>query len=151
VARRLTVVGLTILVWAVVVGGFVLAVAALLRGPETTTWSLGPRVAVVELEGVILDVDDLLKDLKAYRENPQVRAIVVRINSPGGVVGPSQELYDAIRRVRKAGKPVVASLGAVPASAGTTWPRRLTGSWPTPAPSPARSASSCRWRTSSSS
>ena len=117
-ARRLAVIGLTIVVWAVVVGMFLVAMGVMVRVPESPALPLGPRVAVVELEGVILDVEDLLKDLKAYRENPQVRAIVIRINSPGGVVGPSQELYEALLRVRKAGKPVVASLGAVAASGG---------------------------------
>jgi protease-4 len=47
-----------------------------------------------------------------------VRAVVVRVNSPGGVVGPTQEVYAALQRLRKAGKPVVASLGAVAASGG---------------------------------
>ncbi len=78
----------------------------------------GPEVAVVELEGVIVDVDDLVQDLKRYRESSSVRAVVVRINSPGGVVGPTQELHAALRRIHDAGKPVVASLGAVAASGG---------------------------------
>jgi len=47
-----------------------------------------------------------------------VKAVVVRVNSPGGVVGPTQEIVGAIHRVRKAGKPVVASFGAVAASGG---------------------------------
>ncbi len=80
--------------------------------------AFGPEVAVVELEGVILDVDDLIQELKRYRDNPSVRAVVVRINSPGGVVAPTQELYTALRRIHDAGKPVVASLGAVAASGG---------------------------------
>ncbi len=80
--------------------------------------AFGPEVAVVELEGVILDVDDLVQDLKRYRDNPSVRAVVVRINSPGGVVAPTQELHTALRRIHDAGKPVVASLGAVAASGG---------------------------------
>src|SRR5207247_2945438 len=50
--------------------------------------------------------------------NPQVRAVVTRVNSPGGVVGPTQELHQALMRVREAGKPVVASLGSVAASGG---------------------------------
>ena len=58
------------------------------------------------------------RELKAHRENPTVRAVVMRINSPGGVVGPTQELHDAVLRLRQAGKPVVASLGAVAASGG---------------------------------
>jgi protease-4 len=75
-------------------------------------------VAVVELEGVILDVEDVVRELRRHRENPLVRAVVVRINSPGGVVGPTQEIHQALLRLREAGKPVVASLGAVAASGG---------------------------------
>ena len=109
-------VGATVLVWLAVAGLFVLVVGA--ARTEGGGSLFGPRVAIVELEGLITDVDDLVRDLKAHRENPSVRAVVIRINSPGGVVGPTQELYDAIRRVREAGKPVVASLGAVAASGG---------------------------------
>ena len=75
-------------------------------------------MAIVELEGIIVDVDDVVRELKAHRENPIVRAVVMRINSPGGVVAPTQELHDAVLRLRQAGKPVVASLGAVAASGG---------------------------------
>ena len=89
-----------------------------LRGPETGTPAFGPQVAIVELEGVILDVEDLVADLKRHRENPLVRAVVVRINSPGGVVGPTQEVHQALLRLREAKKPVVASLGAIAASGG---------------------------------
>jgi protease-4 len=88
-----------------------------LRGTEGGP-AFGPQVAIVELEGVILDVDDLVRELKRARENPMVRAVVIRINSPGGVVGPTQELHQAIQRLRQAGKPVVASLGAIAASGG---------------------------------
>ena len=59
-----------------------------------------------------------MRELKAHRENPSVRAVVMRINSPGGVVAPTQELHDAVLRLRQAGKPVVASLGSVAASGG---------------------------------
>src|SRR5439155_445723 len=74
--------------------------------------------AVDELEGVILEVDDLLRELKSHRENPLVKAVVIRINSPGGVVAPTQEIHAALTRLRESGKPVVASLGAVAASGG---------------------------------
>ena len=75
-------------------------------------------MAIVELEGTIVDVDDVLRELKSHRDNPQVKAVVLRINSPGGVVGPTQELHAAVMRLRESGKPVVASLGAVAASGG---------------------------------
>jgi len=78
----------------------------------------GARVAVVELDGPIVDVDELVRELRAHRDNPLVKAVVIRINSPGGVVAPTQELHAALTRVRESGKPVVASLGAVAASGG---------------------------------
>jgi protease-4 len=116
--RLLTVLGLTAAVWAAVVALFVVLAGGLGRdrGGERGAGWLGPRVAIVEVEGLILDVEDLLRDLRGHRDNPQVRAVVVRINSPGGVVGPAQEVHQALRRVREGGKPVVASLGAVAAS-----------------------------------
>jgi protease IV len=119
VRRRLTIVGVTVLVWLAVAGLFVMVVGGSRGGDGGGGSALfGPRVAIIELEGIITDVDEIVRDLKAHRENPSVRAVVVRINSPGGVVGPTQELHDAILRMRQAGKPVVASLGAVAASGG---------------------------------
>jgi protease-4 len=78
----------------------------------------GPRVAVVEIEGIIVDGSSAVRELREHTENPAVKAVVLRVNSPGGVVAPTQEIFAAIQRVRKAGKPVVASFGAVAASGG---------------------------------
>ena len=78
----------------------------------------GAKVAVVEIEGIILDGGQAVRDLREHGDNPSVKAVVVRINSPGGVVAPTQEIFSAIQRLRKGGKPVVASLGAVAASGG---------------------------------
>lgn len=102
------------------VGGLLVASLVSLgsSGPGGGGAIFGERVAIVELEGLIVDVDDLVRELKGYRDNPAVRAVVIRINSPGGVVAPTQELHGALRRMRAAGKPVVASLGAVAASGG---------------------------------
>jgi protease-4 len=78
----------------------------------------GQKVAVVEVEGLIIASDELVRELTEHKDNPSVRAVVLRVNSPGGVVAPTQEIFSAVRRVRQAGKPVVASLGAVAASGG---------------------------------
>ena len=115
--RRLTVLVAAVLVYLGVAGLFIIGVGGLSRG-EGGPALFGPRVAIVELEGVIIEVDDLVRELKAHRENPSIKAVVMRINSPGGVVAPTQELHDAVLRLRQAGKPVVASLGAVAASGG---------------------------------
>ncbi|HEV8141370.1 MAG TPA: signal peptide peptidase SppA [Methylomirabilota bacterium] len=115
-SRTLGVLTATLVIYVGVAALF-LAIASSGRGGEGAR-IFGPRVAIVELEGMILEVEDLIRDLKLYRENPQVKAVVIRINSPGGVVGPTQELHQALMRVREAGKPVVASLGSVAASGG---------------------------------
>jgi protease-4 len=85
----------------------------------------GAKVAVVEVEGLIgaaadrgLDTDAVIRTLGEYRDDPAIRAVVLRINSPGGVVAPTQEIFTAVRRLREAKKPVVASLGSVAASGG---------------------------------
>ena len=78
----------------------------------------GNRVALIELEGVILDGDAIVRQLREHEESPSVRAVVLRINSPGGVVAPTQEIVRGVERLRRAGKPVVASLGSVAASGG---------------------------------
>jgi protease-4 len=117
VGRRLTVVVATLLVFVAVAAVFL--VAGSWRSAGDGGGSIfGPRVAVVELEGLIAETDDLVRELRQHRENPSVKAVVIRINSPGGVVGPTQEVYDQILRLRRAGKPVVASLGAIAASGG---------------------------------
>ncbi|MBN1828147.1 MAG: signal peptide peptidase SppA [Deltaproteobacteria bacterium] len=74
-------------------------------------------VAVVLIEGPITDSRDIVSRLEQYRESEDVKAIVVRIDSPGGAVVPSQEIYDTIRSIREE-KPVVASMGSVAASGG---------------------------------
>lgn len=85
----------------------------------------GAKVAVVEIEGVIgtevsrgLDTEEVVRTLLDYRDDASIRAVVLRINSPGGVVAPTQEIASAVRRLREAKKPVVASLGSVAASGG---------------------------------
>ena len=76
-------------------------------------------VAIVRVEGPILDSYQTVEELKNFAEDPLVKAIVVRIDSPGGGVAPSQEIYNAVKRVRKEkNKTVIASMGTVAASGG---------------------------------
>ena len=75
------------------------------------------KVAVLTIEDVILDSDKYLDSLNKIRKNSQVKALVVRINSPGGAVGPAQEIYSEILNLKDK-LPVVTSMGAVAASGG---------------------------------
>ncbi len=77
----------------------------------------GDKVGIIQIEGMILDSRQVLEDLKRFRENDSIRAVVLRINSPGGVVGPSQEIYREVLKTRGV-KTVIASMGAVAASGG---------------------------------
>lgn len=77
------------------------------------------RIALVRVEGVILDSQTTIGELKRFSENPSVKAIVLRIDSPGGGVVPSQEIHDAVKRIRSHNnKAVIASMGSVAASGG---------------------------------
>src|SRR5207244_2729984 len=89
---------------------FVVTLWVVLRLSEGGGLPGGQKVAIVEIEGTIIDTSDVVRELREDLDNSAVRAVVVRINSPGGVVGPTQEVYGELRRLRKAGKPVVASL-----------------------------------------
>lgn len=75
-------------------------------------------VALVELNEPILSSEHIVRQLKRYRENVNVRAIVLRIESPGGGVAASQEIYEEVKKTREYGKPIVVSMGAVAASGG---------------------------------
>lgn len=70
-------------------------------------------VAVVELNGVIMDSKKILRRLEAFEDVKEIKAVVLRLNSPGGSVAPSQEIYEA---VKKYPKPVVVSMASVAAS-----------------------------------
>lgn len=70
-------------------------------------------VGVLEIKGVITDSKKILAKLERLNENDSVKGIVIRLDSPGGAVGPSQEIYEAVKRIKK---PVVASMGSVAAS-----------------------------------
>ncbi|HEV8539547.1 MAG TPA: signal peptide peptidase SppA [Nitrospiraceae bacterium] len=106
-----------LLLW-VVLGGLLLVWLMNIFGSDLDL-SGEDRIAVIRVEGVILDAQQTVGDLKKFAENPTVKAIVLRIDSPGGGVVPSQEIHDAVKRVRnKNNKAVIASMGTVAASGG---------------------------------
>jgi protease-4 len=75
----------------------------------------GEFVAIIELKGVIMDSKKMLKQLKEAAEDDDIKAVVLRLDTPGGAVAPSQEIYEA---VKKFPKPMVGSMGSVAASGG---------------------------------
>ena len=79
--------------------------------------SVGDKIGVLEVEGAITDARRLVEQIDDFRDQSNIKAIVVRINSPGGGVGPSQEIYAELKQLA-ALKPVIISMGSVAASGG---------------------------------
>jgi protease-4 len=92
---------------------------AYLSGGDAKVLALfsGDGVGVLQVEGAIDDPRALLAELRRLREMPWVKAIVVRVDSPGGAVAPTQEIFAEIQRAKKK-KPFIASLGSIAASGG---------------------------------
>ena len=82
-----------------------------------SSFSSGDKVAVLRVEDIILDSQIYLESLDAIAKDDSVKALVVRIDSPGGAVGPSQEIFSELKKLGKE-LPIVASIGGVGASGG---------------------------------
>ena len=81
-------------------------------------YNLGQKVAIIEIYGTISGSNDVIRQLKKYSKDSSIPAIVLDIDSPGGAVVPSQEIYEEVLKAKKAGKKVVASLRSLGASGG---------------------------------
>jgi len=79
--------------------------------------AFGDKIAIVEIKGVIGQSSGIIEEIHQYQEDEGVKAIILRIDSPGGGVGPSQEIHQEILRA-KLKKKVVTSMGSVAASGG---------------------------------
>ncbi|NLN38896.1 MAG: signal peptide peptidase SppA [Smithella sp.] len=84
---------------------------------STRTFSLGEKIGVVPIEGVISDSSEITGYIEEFAKDNSIAAVVVRIDSPGGGVAASQEIYEAIVALKKK-KKVVVSMGSVAASGG---------------------------------
>ena len=103
-----TILVLVIIVLLVFVGAFAIGIAG--RG-------FGDRIGVVEIEGMITQSGDTMADIVRFREDDSIRGVILRINSPGGSVGPTQEIYSEVRKLRDK-KKVFVSMGGICASGG---------------------------------
>ncbi|MBN1103907.1 MAG: signal peptide peptidase SppA [Deltaproteobacteria bacterium] len=107
---------LAILVAAVVFLGAAMAVILSIFGPSSA-FSFRERIGVINVEGTIIDSEPILNQLVDFKRDKSIKAIVMRVNSPGGGVAPSQEIYREIRKTIKT-KKVIASMGNLAASGG---------------------------------
>src|SRR5687767_8572629 len=117
------------LLWVVIGGGafflFVLAVFTLVyiamradRGTREFA-AFGDKIAIVDVEGVILDPRDVVEQLKRYGDDGSIKAIILRVNTPGGGAAASEEIYASVKRIREQKKKrIVASIETLGASGG---------------------------------
>ncbi|MCC5875987.1 MAG: signal peptide peptidase SppA, partial [Candidatus Sumerlaeia bacterium] len=119
------IIGLVILF--VVVGGGLIGLigASSMSSGGSGGGFMGDRIAVLEINGVLgegpnyqADTKKLVNQVRAWERNPRIKALVLRINSPGGAVSATQDLYHELQNFRDSGRPVVASLGDIAASGG---------------------------------
>lgn len=96
----------------------VMFVAGLTQSDGTPFGTFGQRIAIVELEGTITSSEEVVRQLRRFAEDESVTGIVLRVDSPGGGVAASQEIYNEVHRVRDEGKTVVVSMGSIAASGG---------------------------------
>ncbi len=101
------------------VGLITVVIAGLGTGETTLSGGFGDRVGVIEVRGVIEDSRETVSQIRMMAEDERVLAVLVRVESPGGAVAPSQEIYQALNRLRSEHeKPVVVSMGTIAASGG---------------------------------
>lgn len=115
--------------WAVGAGLVIAALLAIILGIELVVLIFGSfsgrvslpgmsKVVVLPIEGVILDSTKAMAFIAEQREDDHVKAMLLRIDSPGGGASASQEIFTELKKFRAAGKPIVASIGALGASGG---------------------------------
>jgi protease-4 len=106
-----------LIVIGVILGVFLLSILFLTRFGEKEAFARGEKIAVVDIKGVITSSRHIVEQIDNFTEDDGVKAIILRINSPGGGVGPSQEIYREVLKAKEK-KKIIASMESVGASGG---------------------------------
>lgn len=102
----------------VAVSFFAFASAIKRDGGEYVSGGSGDKIAIVEINDVIVSSEKTVEQIKRFREDKSIKAIILRVNTPGGGVAASQEIYEEVKRTRESGKIIVVSMGSIAASGG---------------------------------
>jgi protease-4 len=135
--KRPLLVSFIIIVFVVVLFTIILLSLSFVSRHRATGISWADKVGVIKVEGIIMDSREVIEQLHRYKKSGSVKAVVIRVDSPGGAVGPAQEIFEEVKKLADK-KPVVVSMGSVSASGGyyisapASWlvanPGTLTGS-----------------------
>jgi protease-4 len=115
--RKRILVGLAVIAGLLIFFFGILSLIGRYSGGKSSRLAFGEKIAIVEVKGVIAQSSGVIEELQQYVEDKEVKAIILRIDSPGGGVGPAQEIYREVMRI-KPKKKVVTSMGSVAASGG---------------------------------
>lgn len=104
----------------VFIGVCFLVFASVLKrdGGEFVSYGSGDKIAIVEINDVIINSEKTVDQIKRFRNDKSIKAIILRVNTPGGGVAASQEIYEEVRKTRDSGKIIVVSMGSIAASGG---------------------------------
>ena len=117
--RKRILIGLGVIAGLLVFFFIVLFLIGRQSGGKTGRFAFGDKIGVVDVKGVITQSSGVIEELQQYLADDGVKAIILRVDSPGGGVGPSQEIYREIMRIKSNSKrKVVTSMGSVAASGG---------------------------------
>jgi len=117
--RRRILIGLGVIAALLIFFFIILFLIGRYTGGTTSRFAFGDKIAIVEVKGVITQSSAVIEELEQYLSDEGVKAIILRVDSPGGGVGPSQEIYREIMRIKSTSKrKVVTSMGSVAASGG---------------------------------
>ncbi len=115
--KRRIFVGLGVIVVLLIFFFMVFLLIGRYSGGKPSRFAFGDKIAIVEIKGVISQSSSIIEELQQYLDDDGVKAIILRIDSPGGGVGPAQEIHREILKI-KTKKKVVTSMGSVAASGG---------------------------------
>ena len=117
--RKRVLIGLGVIVALLIFFFVVLSFIGRYSGGKSGGFAFGDKIAIVEVKGVITQSSGVIEELQQYLADDGVKAIIMRVDSPGGGVGPAQEIYREVMRIRSTSKKkVVTSMGSVAASGG---------------------------------
>ncbi len=117
--RRRIFIGLGVIAALLIFLFIILFLVGRYSGGKSGRFAFGDKIAIVEVKGAITQSSGVIEELQQYLADDAVKAIILRVDSPGGGVGPSQEIYREIMRIKSNSKrKVVTSMGSVAASGG---------------------------------
>src|SRR5438477_11959991 len=95
-------------------------------GQQAGIHAFGDKIGVVDLEGVIMDPNQTVEQLRKFAEDDSIKAIIIHVNSPGGGVAASEEIYRQVMRIRDENKKYIAS---VIETVGAGWGYYVSSAW----------------------